>query len=59
MNYALLPQPEVVELHGEFAWFLWDRAVEEQDTGFFKLQPVDQKPVNLSERSAFRREVRS
>ena len=59
MNYALLPQPEAVELRGEFAWFLWDCAVQEQDTGFLSLEPVEQEVMRakLSERSAFRAEV--
>lgn len=54
MTHLDIPQPEAVELRGEFAWLEWDRAVQEQDSGYLSLKDFDQKPVNLSERSAFR-----
>lgn len=59
MTHQDIPLPEAIELNSEFSWLEWDRAVQEQDSGFFKLQDFDQKPVNLSERSAFRAEVRA
>jgi len=59
MNLNNIPQPEAVELRGDFAWFLWDCAVQEQDTGFLSLEPDEQEVMRakLSERSAFRAEV--
>jgi hypothetical protein len=59
MNLHNIPQPEAVELRGDFAWFLWDCAVQEQDTGFLSLEPVEQEVMRakLSERSAYRAEV--
>lgn len=58
MTHQDIPQPEVRELPFDYGWARWDEAKQEQDAGFFKLQPVDQKPVNLSERSAYRAGVR-
>lgn len=59
MNYALLPQPEARELPADLGWQPWDMAVQEQDTGFLSLEPVEQEVMRakLSERSAFRAEV--
>lgn len=59
MNHLDLPKYEAIEINGEFAWIEWDRAVQEQDSGYLSLQDFDQKPVNLSERSAFRAGVRA
>lgn len=54
-----LPKPEAVELHGEFAWLEWDRAVQEQDSGYLSLAPIKDELSNLSHRREFRAEVRA
>lgn len=59
MNYQDIPQPEVRESNSEFSWFEWDRAKQEQDTGFLSLEPMQQDVMRskLSERSAYRAEA--
>jgi hypothetical protein len=54
MNYANLPLPEVRELPFDLGWAEWDKAKEQQDSGFMSLEPI--KPVQ-SERSVLRAEV--
>lgn len=54
MNYLDLPLPEVKELPFDSGWALWDKAKQEQDSGFMSLEPI--KPL-VSERSVMRAEV--
>lgn len=64
MNLHLIPQPEVLELPFDQGWLAWDSATRELDAQpieRFSLVPTDREVLRskLSERSAFRREVRA
>lgn len=48
-----LPLPEVRELPFDSGWAEWDKAKEQQDSGYMSLEPI--KPA-VSERSALRAE---
>lgn len=52
----MIPQPETKELSGDSAWLAWDEAVQEQDTGFMSLEPVEQDKIRETQRSSFRKE---
>lgn len=56
MTYLDLPLPEAVELPFDAGWALWDKAKQEQDSGYMSLEPI--KPA-VSERSVMRAEARS
>lgn len=56
MNYLDLPLPEAKELPFDAGWALWDKAKQEQDSGFMSLEPI--KPA-VSERSVMRAEARA
>lgn len=56
MNYLDLPLPEAKELPFDAGWALWDKWVQEQDSGYMSLEPI--KPA-VSERSVMRAEVRN
>lgn len=42
MNYIDLPLPEAKELPFDSGWALWDKAKQEQDSGFAQLSPMEQ-----------------
>lgn len=47
---------EAVELPFDAGWALWDKAKQEQDSGFMSLEPI--KPA-VSERSVMRAEAKA
>lgn len=56
MTHLDLPLPEVKELPFDAGWAEWDKAKQEQDSGFMSLEPI--KPA-VSERSVMRAEAKA